>query len=73
MEALGELDMRGNVQVRGRGFGKEVLGRLGEVGLGRMVHGCGGERACGRKLPEVLSCGGGGDESDREWEEGVVV
>lgn len=44
-----------------------------EVGLGEMMRGGGGGRACGREVPEVLSCGGDEEELDWEWEGGVAV
>jgi phosphatidylserine/phosphatidylglycerophosphate/cardiolipin synthase-like enzyme len=37
VEGLGQMEVKGNVEVRGRGFGSEVVGMLREVGLGEMV------------------------------------
>lgn len=71
--SLGELEVGGNVQVRGRGFGKEVVGGIREVGLGERMMRKGGGRVCGREVPG-MSCGvGAGEEMDWEWEGGVVM
>jgi hypothetical protein len=72
-EGLGQLEVKGNVQVRGRGFEMGVRKQLGEVGLaGRMMGEGGGGRIRGREVSE-LSCGSGGEDVDWEWEGGVAL
>jgi hypothetical protein len=72
VQGLGVLDVRGDVQVRGRGFEREVRERIREIGLGQMMRGGGGGRVCSREVP-VASCGRAGEELDWEWAGGVVV
>jgi len=72
------MEVKGNVEVRGRGFGSEVVGMFREVGLGEMVtrEGGGGGgvgRGCCREVSEVVFCGDGGEDLDWEWEGGVVL
>jgi hypothetical protein len=72
VEAFGELEVRGDVQVRGRGFGGEVMGRMKVVGLGGRMRDGGGGRKYGREVSE-RSCGDTGEDVDWEWEGGVVL
>jgi hypothetical protein len=73
VEGLGALEVRGDVQVRGRGFVSELAGKMREVGLGEMMRGEGGWRKYGCEGREV-SCGGiAGGDLDWEWEGGVVM
>jgi hypothetical protein len=73
VEAFGELEVRGDVQVRGRGFGGEVIGRMKAVGLGgRMMREGAAGRVCGRD-GSGLSSGVAGESVDWEWEGGVVL
>jgi hypothetical protein len=66
------LEVRGDVQVRGRGFEMEVRKRIGEVGLGGKMLTEGGGRIRGREVPGV-SYGGVGEDVDWEWEGGVAL
>jgi hypothetical protein len=72
VDALGELEVRGDVQVRGRGFEMGVRKRMGEVVLGGKMLTERSGRMSGREVPGV-SCGGVGEEMDWEWEGGVVM
>jgi hypothetical protein len=72
VEAFGELEVRGDVQVRGRRFGGEVMGRMKAVGLGGRMRDGGGGRKYGREVSE-RSCGDAGEDVDWEWEGGVVL
>ena len=71
-EGLGQLEVRGDVQVRGRGFETEVRKKMGGIGLGEKMVMEGGGRIRGREVPEV-SCRGVGKEVDWEWEGGIVM
>ena len=73
VRGLGELEVGGDVQVRGRGFGREVVGGIREVGLGGRMMREGGGRLRGREVPGVSGGVGAGVELDWEWEGGVVM
>lgn len=70
MDGLGSLEVRGDVQVRGRGFNREAVNKMREIGLGEKMRD--GGRAYRREVPGV-SCGGLEGDLDWEWEGGVVM
>jgi hypothetical protein len=73
VEGLGKLEVKGDVQVRGRGFDVGVRERLGEVRLsGMMMREGATRRICGRE-GSGLSSGVVGESVDWEWEGGVVL
>lgn len=76
---LGGLELGGVVEVRGRGFGVEVLGGLRGIGLEGKMRGCGVRGGGGARekgfVREVdgASCGGLEGDLDWDWEGGVVL
>jgi hypothetical protein len=73
VEGLGKLEVKGDVQVRGRGFDVGVREELGEVRLsGMMMREGATRRICGRE-GSGLSFGVAGESVDWEWEGGVVL
>ena len=73
VRGLGELEVGGDVQVRGRGFGRDVVGGIREVGLGGWMMREGGGRVCGREVLAVSGGVGAVEEMDWEWEGGVML
>lgn len=68
LQGFGGLEVKGDVQVRGRGFSREVRREMAEIGLaGEMREG--GRAGRRREVPGVCWEG----DLDWEWEGGVVV
>ena len=70
LDGLGRMEVRGDAQVRGRGFDHELGSQMRKIGLGKSMRD--GARAYRREVLGV-SCGGLGGNLDWEWEGGVAI